>query len=67
MPVAQETESPVHHEDVPIRKGFRLEFGAEALQFLTRVRPGTGSTQLRSQTFGLQHAAPRQIALKLYF
>jgi hypothetical protein len=53
----------------------RLEFRAEAFNVFNRVRFGTGSTQLQSQTFGVlsgsgsQINGPRniQLALKLYF
>jgi hypothetical protein len=53
----------------------RLEFRAEAFNVFNRVRFGTGSTQLQSQTFGVLTGAgsqintPRnlQLALKLYF
>jgi len=37
----------------PIREQWRLEFRAEAFNILNRVRFGTGSTQLQSQTFGV--------------
>jgi hypothetical protein len=53
----------------------RLEFRAEAFNVFNRVRFGTGSTQLQSQTFGVlsgsgsQINSPRniQLALKLYY
>jgi hypothetical protein len=53
----------------------KLEFRAEAFNVFNRVRFGTGSTQLQSQTFGVlsgsgsQLNTPRQLqlALKLYF
>lgn len=53
----------------------RLEFRAEAFNVFNRVRFGTGSTQLQSQTFGVlsgsgsQINGPRnlQLALKLYY
>jgi hypothetical protein len=59
----------------PIRESMRLEFRAEAFNVFNRVRFGTGSTQLQSQTFGVlsgsgsQLNTPRQLqlALKLYF
>jgi Carboxypeptidase regulatory-like domain len=59
----------------PIREALRLEFRAEAFNALNRVRFGTGSTQLQSQTFGVltgsgsQINSPRalQFAAKLYF
>jgi hypothetical protein len=59
----------------PIREKTRLEFRAEAFNIFNRVRFGTGSTQLQSQTFGVltgsgsQINTPRQLqlALKLYF
>lgn len=59
----------------PIRESIRLEFRAEAFNVFNRVRFGTGSTQLQSQTFGVlsgsasQINTPRQLqlALKLYF
>ncbi|HTS31905.1 MAG TPA: carboxypeptidase regulatory-like domain-containing protein [Bryobacteraceae bacterium] len=61
--------------EFPIREKTRLEFRAEAFNLLNRVRFGTGSTQLQSQTFGVltgsgsQINTPRQLqlALKLYF
>jgi hypothetical protein len=59
----------------PIKESRRIEFRAEAFNVLNRVRFGTGSTQLQSQTFGVltgagsQINSPRQLqlALKLYF
>ena len=53
----------------------RMEFRAEAFNMFNRVRFGTGSTQLQSQTFGVlstssdQINTPRQLqlALKLYY
>ncbi len=59
----------------PIREKLRLEFRAEAFNVFNRVRFGTGSTQLQSQSFGVltgagsQLNSPRQLqlALKLYF
>jgi len=59
----------------PIRESMRLEFRAEAFNVFNRVRFGTGSTQLQSQTFGIlsgsgsQLNTPRQLqlALKFYF
>jgi len=59
----------------PIREKTSLEFRAEGFNLFNRVRFGTGSTQLQSQTFGVltgatsQINAPRQVqfALKLYF
>ncbi len=59
----------------PIWEKTRLEFRAEAFNVFNRVRFGTGSTQLQSQTFGVltgsgsQINGPRslQLALKLYF
>jgi hypothetical protein len=59
----------------PIRESMKLEFRAEAFNVFNRVRFGTGSTQLQSQTFGVlsgsgsQLNTPRnlQLALKLYF
>jgi len=59
----------------PIKEAFHLEFRAEAFNVFNRVRFGTGSTQLQSQTFGVltgsgsQINSPRQLqlALKLYF
>jgi hypothetical protein len=58
-----------------IKEQSRLEFRAEAFNVFNRVRFGTGSTQLQSQTFGVltgsgsQINSPRnlQLALKLYF
>jgi hypothetical protein len=59
----------------PIHEKIRMEFRAEAFNVFNRVRFGTGSTQLQSQTFGVltgagsQINSPRnlQLALKLYF
>jgi hypothetical protein len=59
----------------PIKEQFRVEFRAEAFNVFNRVRFGTGSTQLQSQTFGVLTGAgsqintPRQLqlALKVYF
>jgi hypothetical protein len=59
----------------PIKESRRIEFRAEAFNVFNRVRFGTGSTQLQSQTFGVltgsgsQINSPRQmqLALKLYF
>jgi hypothetical protein len=59
----------------PIHESLRLEFRAEAFNVFNRVRFGTGSTQLQSQSFGVltgsgsQLNTPRnlQLALKLYF
>jgi hypothetical protein len=59
----------------PIREKLRMEFRAEAFNVFNRVRFGTGSTQLQSQSFGIltgagsQINSPRtlQLALKLYF
>jgi hypothetical protein len=59
----------------PIRENRRIEFRAEAFNVFNRVRFGTGSTQLQSQSFGVltgsgsQINSPRQLqlALKLYF
>jgi hypothetical protein len=58
-----------------IKEAAHLEFRAEAFNVFNRVRFGTGSTQLQSQTFGVltgsgsQINSPRQLqlALKLYF
>ena len=59
----------------PVHESVRLEFRAEAFNAFNRVRFGTGSTQLQSQSFGVltgsasQLNTPRnlQLALKLYF
>ena len=59
----------------PIRERAMLEFRAEAFNLLNRVRFGTGSTSLQSQSFGVltgsgsQINSPRQLQLaaKLYF
>ena len=59
----------------PIKEKSRVEFRAEAFNVFNRVRFGTGSTQLQSQTFGVLSGAgsqintPRnlQLALKVYF
>ena len=61
--------------EFPIHEKTKLEFRAEAFGAFNRVRFGTGSTQLQSQTFGqptgsgIQINTPRQLqlALKLYF
>ena len=61
--------------EFPIHEKTRLEFRAEAFNVFNRMRYGTGSTQLQSQTFGIptgsgiQINTPRQmqLALKLYF
>ena len=58
-----------------IHEQFRVDFRAEAFNAFNRVRFGTGSTQLQSQTFGVLTSnsdllnTPRQLqfALKLYF
>jgi hypothetical protein len=60
---------------IPIKERTRLEFRAEAFNVFNRVRFGTGSTQLQSQSFGVLTGAasqintPRQLqlALKFYF
>ena len=62
-------------KNFPIREKTSLEFRAEAFNVFNRVRFGTGSTQLQSQSFGVLTGAgselntPRQIqlGLKLYF
>ena len=59
----------------PVHEKVRLEFRAEAFNAFNRMRYGTGSTQLQSQTFGIptgsgiQINTPRQVqvALKLSF
>jgi hypothetical protein len=59
----------------PIRERVQLELRGEAFNVFNRVRFGTGSTQLQSQSFGVltgsgsQINAPRQlqVAAKLYF
>ena len=59
----------------PIKERIRMEFRAEAFNVFNRVRFGTGSTQLQSQTFGVltgsgsQINTPRnlQLALKFYY
>ncbi len=59
----------------PIREQMRVEFRAEAFNVFNRVRFGTGSTTLQSQSFGVltgagsQFNTPRnlQLALKFYF
>src|ERR1022692_3968219 len=59
----------------PIREHTSIEFRAEAFNIFNRVRFGTGSTQLQSQTFGVLSGATSQIntqrqlqlAVKLYF
>ncbi len=69
------TENMSATKSFPIREAMRLEFRAEAFNAFNRVRFGTGSTQLQSQTFGVlsgsgsQLNTPRalQLALKFYF
>jgi hypothetical protein len=69
------TENMSLTRSFPIHEKTRLEFRAEAFNVFNRVRFGTGSTQLQSQTFGVLSGAgsqintPRnlQLALKLYF
>jgi hypothetical protein len=59
----------------PIREQIRLDFRAEAFNAFNRVRFGTGSTTLQSQSFGrltsngdlLNTPRQMQLALKLYF
>src|ERR1035438_5128624 len=59
----------------PMREKMGVEFRVEAFNVFNRVRFGTGSTQLQSQTFGVltgsgsQINTPRhlQLALKFYF
>lgn len=59
----------------PIKERAKVEFRAEAFNVFNRVRFGTGSTSLQSQTFGVLTGAgsqintPRnlQLALKVYF
>ena len=59
----------------PIREGIRVDFRAEAFNAFNRVRFGTGSTSLQSQSFGrllsngdlLNTPRQLQLALKLYF
>ncbi len=57
----------------PFREKMRLEFRAEAFNVFNRVRFGTGSTQLQSQTFGVltgsgsQINGPRNLQLALKF
>lgn len=59
----------------PIHESVRAEFRAEAFNVFNRVRFGTGSTQLQSQSFGkltssgdlLNTPRTMQFALKLYF
>jgi hypothetical protein len=62
-------------KSISIRESLRLDFRAEAFNVFNRVRFGTGSTTLQSQTFGLLTSnsdilnLPRQLqfGLKLYF
>jgi len=69
------TENMSLTKTFPIHESIRLEFRAEAFNVFNRVRFGTGSTQLQSQSFGVltgsgsQINTPRnlQLALKLYF
>jgi hypothetical protein len=69
------TENMSLTRSFPIREKSRVEFRAEAFNVFNRVRFGTGSTQLQSQTFGVLSGAgsqingPRnlQLALKVYF
>jgi hypothetical protein len=69
------TENMSLTKSIPIHEKIRMEFRAEAFNVFNRVRFGTGSTQLQSQSFGVLTGAgsqintPRnlQLALKLYF
>ena len=69
------TENMSVTRSFPITERAHLEFRAEAFNVFNRVRFGTGSTSLQSQTFGVltgsgsQINSPRQmqLALKLYF
>jgi Carboxypeptidase regulatory-like domain len=69
------TENMSLTKTFPIHESIRMEFRAEAFNVFNRVRFGTGSTQLQSQSFGVltgagsQINSPRalQLALKLYF
>jgi hypothetical protein len=69
------TENMSVTRSFPITERAHLEFRAEAFNIFNRVRFGTGSTSLQSQTFGVltgsgsQINSPRQmqLALKLYF
>ncbi len=45
----------------PIKERIRMEFRAEAFNVFNRVRFGTGSTQLQSQTFGVLTGSGSQI------
>ena len=72
---------PNLNENISVAKSFviheqvRLDFRAEAFNAFNRVRFGTGSTSLQSQTFGrltsnsdlLNTPRQMQLALKLYF
>jgi hypothetical protein len=72
---------PNYNENFSVAKGFtlheklRLDFRAEAFNAFNRVRFGTGSTSLQSQSFGRLTSngdllnSPRQVqlALKLYW
>jgi Carboxypeptidase regulatory-like domain len=69
------TENMSLTKTIPIHEKMRMEFRAEAFNVFNRVRFGTGSTQLQSQTFGVLTGAgsqintPRnlQLALKFYY
>jgi len=69
------TENMSLTKTFPIHEKIRMEFRAEAFNVFNRVRFGTGSTQLQSQSFGVLTGAgsqintPRnlQLALKFYF
>ena len=60
-------------KSIPIREQMRVDFRAEAFNAFNRVRFGTGSTQLQSQSFGHLVSngdllnAPRQLQLALKF
>jgi hypothetical protein len=74
-------EFPNYNENFSVAKGFqlheklRLDFRAEAFNAFNRVRFGTGSTSLQSQSFGRLTSngdllnSPRQVqlAMKLYW
>jgi len=72
---------PNYNENISVAKSFpiheqiRLDFRAEAFNALNRVRFGTGTTGLQSQSFGhlvsngdlLNTPRQMQMALKLYW
>jgi hypothetical protein len=71
-------EFPIFNENISLAKSFalgesrRIDFRWEAFNLFNRVRFGTGSTSLNSNTFGVvtnqgNDARQMQVALKLYW